>query len=169
MATLIEKIQVALGLARTQASQPEPYFSSSDEYKRWLEAGISQIRDMADVEELRRLLGDGNGYLREAALSRVDSLHATALWTEVFGLCNDWVSPIRTKAKRVALDWLHDADVETLLPHLPALAELVSRRREDHADFIAKFDSRLIEDQNLAALFEAAGASTHGKSRQRSK
>lgn len=159
MATLIEKIQVALGLARMQSSPPGTYFSSSDEYKRWLETGISQIRDMVDVEDLRRLLGDGNGYLREAALARVDSLHATDLWTEVFSLCNDWVAPIRNRAKRVALDWLRDADVNTLLPHLPALAELNSRRREDHAAFVAQFEARLIEEQNLPALFEAASTS----------
>jgi hypothetical protein len=158
MATFARRILLALGLAQTQAWESEPYFSGNGDYDRWLEAGISRIRDMVDVEELRRLLGHRNGYLREAALRRADALHATALWTEVFGLCNDWVAPIRAKAKRVSLDWLRDADIETLLPHLPALAELVSRRREDHVGFVAQFESRLIEDQNLAVLFEAAGA-----------
>lgn len=166
MVTLIERIQVALGLARTQAWQSQPYFSSNGEYTRWLESGTARIQDMDDVEELRRLLGHRNGYLREAALRRVDQLHATALWTEVFGLCNDWVAPIRAKAKQVSLDWLRDADIQTLLPHLPALAELVSRRREDHADFVAQFESWLTKDQNLAALFEAASA---GDSRKLSR
>lgn len=163
MVTLIDRIQVALGLARTQALHPEPYFSSNGEYTRWLEAGTARIRDMVDVEELRLLLAHRNGYLREAALRRVDQLHTTALWTEVFALCNDWVAPIRAKAKQVSLDWLRDADVKTLLPHLPALADLISRRREDHAAFVAQFESRLMDDQNLAALFEAASASDSRK------
>lgn len=143
--------------------QSDRQFSDSSGYGRWLEIGIARIRDMDDVEELRLLLGHQNGYLREAALRRVDSLRTTALWTEVFGLCNDWVAPIRAKAKRVSLDWLRNADIKTLFPHLPALAELVSRRREDHAGFVAQFESRLMEDQNLAALFDAASTSDSRK------
>ncbi|CAN7574737.1 hypothetical protein [Polaromonas sp. LjRoot131] len=163
MLTLARRILVALGLARTQVWQPGHYFSSGDEYQRWLESGTARIRDMVDMEELRLLLAHRNGYLREAALRRAGELHATALWTEVLGLCNDWVAPIRARAKRVSLGWLRDADISTLLPHLPALAELASRRREDHAAFVAQFESRLMEDQNLTSLFETAGASDSRK------
>jgi hypothetical protein len=163
MVTLIERIQVALGLARTQVWQPGHYFSSGDEYQRWLETGISRIRDMTDMQDLRLLLGHRNGYLREAALRRVNALQATALWSEVFQLCNDWVAPIRDRAKRTALGWLPDADIQTLLQHLPALADLRSRRREDHAALLAQFESWLVEDKNLAALFEAASASDSRK------
>jgi len=98
--------------------QSDRQFSDSSGYGRWLEIGIARIRDMDDVEELRLLLGHQNGYLREAALRRVDSLRTTALWTEVFGLCNDWVAPIRAKAKRVSLDWLRNADIKTLFSAL---------------------------------------------------
>ena len=163
MLTLARRILVALRLARTQVWQPGHYFSGGDEYQRWLESGTARIRDMVDIEELRLLLAHRNGYLREAALRRVGELRATALWTEVFGLCNDWVAPIRARAKRVSLGWLRDANAATLLPHLPALAELASRRREDHAAFVAQFESRLIEDQNLVSLFETARASDSRK------
>lgn len=160
---LLKRILGFLVEVEPPQGQFDHHFSGASEYARWRQADIARIRGMVDVEALRPMLGHPNGYLREAALRRADELHATALWSEVFGLCNDWVAPIRNRAKRVSLDWLRDAGIETLLPHLPALAELISRRREDHAAFVAQFESRLMEDQNLAALFEAASASDSRK------
>lgn len=134
----------------------DAYFSSFGDYLKWRQEEISKINRLQHHDELRPWLSHRDGYLRQAALLKAEALHATDLWTEVFERANDWVPGIRAQARRIALNWLHDASIDVLLPHLLALNNLLRGQRDDHAAFVVQFENWLLQTQNIPSLLKGA-------------
>jgi hypothetical protein len=132
------------------------YYAGGVEYKQWLTARIDEINTEVNTDKLKLWLEHRNGYLREAALKRVENFRATECWSQVLELANDWVPVIRTEAKRIAERWLDDASFQEFFLHALALDALRFKQRENHISLIEKYESWLIQDRHIDLLIGAA-------------
>lgn len=139
------------------------YYAGNVEYKQWLATRIAEIKAESSSEKLKFLLEHRNGYLREAALIRVENFRATECWSQVLNLANDWVPVIRTEAKRIAENWLHDATFQQFFPHALALDSLRFKQREDHTPFIEKYELWLTQAQHIELLINVVEHETNQK------
>lgn len=153
-------------IARLLGARPPPApvaEASSVAIQRYEAMVRRQILDARRCDSVDRLVGyldDRNGYVREAAIDRAAELAAPALLPALAARLNDWVAPVRDKARDAVLAVLGaldpDKDAGAAMQLLQDVEQLKRARRTDHGAWIARFERRLIDvlgaDRILAAI-----------------
>jgi len=127
---------------------------------------VLDVRRCASVDLLIDYLDDRNGHVREAAIDRAAELGAPALLPALAVRLNDWVVPVRDKARAAVLALLGaldpDKDAGTAMQLLRDVERLKHAQRTDHAAWIARFEQRLVDVLGADRILEAIGV-RHGR------
>jgi|GEM_PF-5342686 hypothetical protein len=92
---------------------------------------------------LAALSSTANGYLREEVVCRLAHHRGGEEIPFLLLRLNDWVVPIRSRAKTAILERLNIRYGSELLTHLPLLDRLRKWGRSDHSELICRIDSFL--------------------------
>jgi hypothetical protein len=161
---IIDFIARLLGRAPAPAAEAPP--TTHRRYNEMIEQRILDVRGCDAVDRLIDYLDDRNGHVREAAIDRAVELGEPALLPALAGRLNDWVAPVRDKARDAVLALLGtldpDKDAGAALHLLQDVEQLKLARRTDHAAWIANFERRLVEVLGAERILEAIGAK-HGR------
>jgi HEAT repeat protein len=157
-------------MARLLGSTPAPAVEAPSTALERYNAAVKQMildaRRCDSVDRLIAYLDDRDGYVREAAIDRAAELGAPALLPALVPRLNDWVAPIRDKARAAVLAVLGalnpDKDAGAAMQLLQDIEQLKSARRTDHAAWIARFEQRLVEVMGAERILEAIDAG-HGR------
>lgn len=82
------------------------------------------------IDDLAHLSRDGNGRVREEALRRLAALADTATLPALLERVNDWVAPIRDRARRSVLDLATTANAAAFVQQLPEIDRLREALRQ---------------------------------------
>jgi hypothetical protein len=161
---IIDFIARLLGSAPAPAAEAPP--TAHRRYNEMIEQRILAARGCDAVDRLIDYLDDRNGHVREAAIDRAAELSEPAILPALAGRLNDWVAPVRDKARDAVLTLLGtldpDKDAGAALHLLQDVEQLKLARRTDHAAWIANFERRLVEVLGAERILEAIGAK-HGR------
>lgn len=149
-----------LGGDTPPAPAAEAPSTARQRYKEMVERTMTEIRRCDSIERLIYHLDDHNGYVREAAVERAAELGSPALLPALAARLNDWVAPVRDKARAAVLALLGtldpDRDAGAAMQLFQDVERLRLARRTDHAAWIASFEQRLVEvlgaDRIVAAI-----------------
>lgn len=98
----------------------------------------------ASMPTLQDELRDYSGYVRQAALERCAVLERTDLLPDVVMRLNDWVSAVRNAARVTMQSLMPLAPPAALLQILPAVLHLRVKSRNNHEDWLVRFEQELV-------------------------
>ncbi|WP_226702427.1 hypothetical protein [Microbulbifer elongatus] len=110
------------------------------------------IPDNTSVDGLLAYTKDWNGYRREEAIRRLDSLDAPGILSVLIERLNDWVPEVRRVAKAVFLRRLAPGNCTELVNVLPDIYRLAERNRDNHRPVICAVENCLIKSECRADL-----------------
>ncbi|WP_386070507.1 HEAT repeat domain-containing protein [Tahibacter sp. UC22_41] len=115
-------------------------------------AYLHRFDNVRNTGELMYLSRDGNGRVREETLRRLAALSDTAALPALLEGVNDWVAPIRDRARRSVLDLATTVNAAAFVQQLPEIDRLRRRSREDHSEFLAELQRYFVGNGRAAVL-----------------
>lgn len=116
---------------------------------------VRQVASCDDLDELKVLLDDRSGYIREAAVGRVVALCCAGAIPAVMPRLNDFVPQVREAARRAVQTLLPFAGQDDLLACLGYTWRLRHFSRVDHSAWIADAQAELAGRLSTQQLCEA--------------
>ncbi|MBY6213096.1 HEAT repeat domain-containing protein [Microbulbifer agarilyticus] len=110
------------------------------------------IPDDTSVGGLLAYTKDWNGYRREEAIRRLDSLDGPGILVALIERLNDWVPEVRQVAKTVFFRRLESEDCTELVNALPNIYQLAERSRDNHQPVICAVEKHLIRPECSESL-----------------
>ena len=117
-----------------------------------------KIPDDNSVERLLTYTRDWNGYRREEAVRRLESLDAPGILSALIERLNDWVPEVRNVAKAVFLRLLKPGNCAELVNALPEIYRLAERGRDNHQPVICAVENHLIKSVCKTDLIAGLGS-----------
>jgi hypothetical protein len=123
---------------------------------------VAEVLRCDSLEQLAGYLHAPDGHVREAAVLRTVELGASALLPALAVRLNDWVAPVRNKARNAVLTLLATLDpgndIDIAMQLLLAVQHLREARRLDHADWITLFERAFIDLLGVPRILNGIGA-----------
>lgn len=123
---------------------------------------VAEVRRCDSLEQLTGYLHSRDGHVREAAVLRTVELGASALLPALAARLNDWVAPVRNKARNAVLTLLGTLDpgkdIDIAMQLLLAVQHLRKVRRLDHSDWITLFEHAFIGMLGVPSILNGIGA-----------
>jgi len=153
---------IARLLGSAPVPAPEAPSTAPNRYEEFMEQRMVDARRCDSVDCLIDYLDDRNGHVREAAIDRAAELGAPALLPALAARLNDWVAPVRDKARDAVLAALGaldpDKDAGAAMQLLQDVERLKLARRTDHGAWIARFEQRLVDVLGTQRILDAVDA-----------
>lgn len=117
-----------------------------------------RIPDDTSVEKLLTYTRDWDGYRREEAVRRLESLDAPGILSALIERLNDWVPEVRNVAKAVFLRLLKPGNCAELVNALPEIYRLAERGRDNHQPVICAVENHLTKSVCKTDLIAGLGS-----------
>ncbi|MTH54827.1 hypothetical protein GKZ89_15600 [Bacillus mangrovi] len=141
----------------------EMYFDKHDSWRNEYPGDLH----LADWPEEEKISISGlctfhpNGYVREEAMNLLASFHTGKELPFLLIRCNDWVSEIRSLARRLTEDRIEGSQIEAFTANLPVIFKLKNANRADHDVLFEKITGLLSRPEALPFLHEGTQSKEH--------
>ncbi len=150
---MVNIIRSLFGLSPALGKE-EPPIRGSDPYRDWRIREVAAIRQCTSVLDLSAWMNDYDGYLREAAIARAVEWGTPELLPAIAARLNDWVPQVRRAAKSGLLTLVPTMPTTALLAQLPAIDRLLQAQRDDHTEWLEKFEDALLAATGPQAIVD---------------
>lgn len=150
---MVNIIRSLFGLSPALGKEAPPA-RGTDPYRNWRTREVAAIRQCTSVPDLAARIDDYDGYLREAAIARAVEWGAPELLPAIAARLNDWVPQVRRAAKNGLLTLVPTMPATALLAQLPAIDRLVQAQRDDHSEWLGRFEDTLLAATGPQAIVD---------------
>jgi len=126
-----------------------------DPMQPWRRYAISAIAGATTLDQLRPLVVDRDGHIREAAVDACARYALSGALPLLVERLNDWVPQVRAAAQRALTARIPLASPSELLATLPHVYRLALASRAQHAHWIASFERTVLMRVDPADLLQA--------------